>query len=249
MARGHERPLWQARSNKCRRRWRTGVGVSAAGRGGAQTPDGSAPSILEAGAGPPTRPAVHPVAAPPVGALAPSQKSQAEIGPASATAGVAGRARAWRRPEHTRHVVGAVAVLGPGLGEPGVLEGAATRRSSRRRWAKSGAGGTARSHQHRPLASRNRSGQLARYARATTGQPSAGRQPAPPRPPCARPVPARSAPGAGPTPSHRDRRGATTMPAPLANSSTACGKAVATTGLPAAMASTSTPEVTCSVES
>jgi hypothetical protein len=39
------------------------------------------------------------------------------------------------------------------------------------------------------------------------------------------------------------------MPAPLANNSTAWGKAVATTGLPAAMAAASTPEVTWSVES
>ena len=39
------------------------------------------------------------------------------------------------------------------------------------------------------------------------------------------------------------------MPAPLANSSSAWGKAVATTGFPAAMASTRTPEVTWSVES
>ena len=39
------------------------------------------------------------------------------------------------------------------------------------------------------------------------------------------------------------------IPAPLASSSTAWGKAVATTGRPAAIASTSTPEVTWSRES
>src|SRR3954452_16562882 len=39
------------------------------------------------------------------------------------------------------------------------------------------------------------------------------------------------------------------MPAPDPSSSTAWGKAVATTGRPAAMASTKTPEVACSVDS
>ena len=49
-----------------------------------------------------------------------------------------------------------------------------------------------------------------------------------------------------------ERRGSrcgTTMPAPLPSSSTACGKAVAMTGRPAATASTSTPDVTWSSES
>ena len=40
-----------------------------------------------------------------------------------------------------------------------------------------------------------------------------------------------------------------TMPAPLLSISTACGNAVATIGLPFAIASMSTPELTCSVES
>ena len=41
----------------------------------------------------------------------------------------------------------------------------------------------------------------------------------------------------------------TSRPAPAASISLACGNCVATTGLPAATASMSTPEVTCSVES
>ena len=44
-------------------------------------------------------------------------------------------------------------------------------------------------------------------------------------------------------------RWGTTSPAPLPSSSTACGKAVTTTGRPAATASTSTPDVTWSRES
>ena len=41
----------------------------------------------------------------------------------------------------------------------------------------------------------------------------------------------------------------TTMPQAIASCSIACGKAVATTGLPAAIASTRTPELICSRES
>src|ERR1700682_4497448 len=140
----------------------------------------------------------------------------------------------------TGHVVGAVAALAPGLGQQSVLEGAATvgqpqqmvEYRSRRR----------RGHTRARRCVWTRCARL-RYALATTGRAISGAN---------RRASAAMSPASRGCVSTRRRADArasgsswpTTMPAPLERSSTACGNAVATTGLPLAMASTSTPEVT-----
>ena len=98
-----------------------------------------------------------------------------------------------------------------------------------------------RSYQRRPLGEKALCQSQIRSGHDRPRHRGANR--APPRP-WSRRAAARSGAGAGPTASAPGRRGRRRSPAPLARSSTACGKAVATTGRPLAMASTKTPEVT-----
>ncbi len=149
--------------------------------------------------------------------------------------------------QHAGHVVGAVAVLAA----------SARGRAHARRWharRSCGGGGENRAREHAVrlipvravLRGDDRPG--CRYSPATTDHPRLGAM-----------RHASAAMAAASSGLVRTRRSAwasasgsswpTTMPAPVESSSAACGNAVATTGLPAAMASTSTPDVTWSLES
>ena len=146
--------------------------------------------------------------------------------------------------QQSRHVVGAVPVLAPRLDVVGVLEHPDARRSSTARDRT-----TATSRASPRLArcasdaglprSRVRAGRL----RPTTGRGRAGA----PRRPSTLPAEDRVSTDRIARPSATGSRCGTTIPAPLASSSTACGNAVDTTGRPAATASTSTPDVTWSL--
>ena len=145
--------------------------------------------------------------------------------------------------KHAGHVVGAVAVLGARLGETGVLEGAATIRQIAADGRRPEVGAVAVIPSAAPL---DRAAACAR-PRYVIGDDRPGhlrRQSAGLGRHCSRRAAARSGSGAGRTPARRGRHGRRRCPRHSTRSSTACGNAVATTGRPLAMASTSTPEVT-----
>ena len=165
------------------------------------------------------------------------------------TAAPAGRARSARPAsvsrdsddEQARVVVGAVAVIEARARAVGVFEQAACRSSAR--WSKRGASGrscaSGRGAGLRSVARRG-SGRRRPTTRAW-GRCSAARRPSP------RGGRGRQDASGSPRPS--PRVGVGHDDAGAASSSTAWGNAVAMTGRPAAMASTSTPEVTWSRES
>src|ERR1700734_1071622 len=152
-----------------------------------------------------------------------------------------------RNDKHACHVVGAEAVLGPGLAEESMLE------SSTRIGQGHEVGEVRlRSLQRGPHTSDNCSAMSRsasrRYSPAMFDHPRLGARRDASAAMCAassgleRTLLRASAIASGSSWS-------TTSPAPLESNSTAWGNAVATTGRPAAMASTRTPDVTWSLES
>ena len=143
-------------------------GDPTVGGGGSESPDASPPTVLQGRLVGPTASAVHPVAAGAGEGLRLVQEPQGNTGETVQCAlrvGLSGGDN-----EDPGHVVGAVAVFGPGLGETGVLEGAATVCHSQQmvesrvgRHGHTSAGGSARSRCART-----------RYALATTDQAIVG---------------------------------------------------------------------------
>ena len=150
---------------------------------------------------------------------------------------------AARGHEHPGHVVGAVAVPDPWLGELGVLERAdrvahrddVVEARFRARSRPDPRGDEQRRRQVVVAAGDGRPRQLRRQPPALGGHRLEALR-----------VGDEVAHGVGERPASR---WGTTIPAPPLSSSTACGNAVATTGRPEATASTRTPEVTWSSES
>src|SRR5450756_2978154 len=157
---------------------------------------------------------------------------------------VRGHGLARGQDQSPRDVIHAVPVVTPGGGEQGVLEQADLCAQARQMVETEL--GNHQATDRAPVWSSKRPSLT--YCSATAGQSSAGAR--------ARAV---AAIGAATPGSVRTRRNAapmasgscraTRIPAPLDSSSTACGKAVETTGSPATTASVSTPEVTWSLES
>ena len=147
--------------------------------------------------------AVHPVTA--GAAVAPARRSRtATPSPARPFSVRVGVGFSGGDDEHPGHVVGAVAVLGPGLGEAGVLEGAATVRQPQQmvEFGRRRRGG----HTSARRSARSRCARLQIRTRPPPATPS----PAPidgPRRPSRRRAAAASALGAGRTPARPDRRG------------------------------------------
>ena len=219
------------------------VGLSVCG-GGSERPDAAPPAVLERRPVLPASALAHPVAVVAVEALGVAQEAQAELDEVP-NCGIGVRL-ACRHDEDPRHVVGAVAVLRSRFGRAWRVRTCPARRSC-------GAGGRTGVAAPRvipaPLGPASSRSASSRYAAATTGHPRLGASRARlcghPR----RREPGRSGVAVSASTMASGSSWSTMIPAPLASISTACGKAVAITGRPAAMASTSTPEVAWSRES
>ena len=143
------------------------------------------------------------------------------------------------------HVVGAVAVARAGARRGRRARTCRCRRSSRAMWSNDGR--AVRSCPHAVVAAAQRAGSAELVRTGPRPRSTPARAPGGgPRRPCRRPGRGRSSTRRMRGGQRRGSRWGTTSPAPLASSSTAWGKAVDTTGRPAATASTSTPEVTWS---
>ena len=148
--------------------------------------------------------------------------------------------------QHPRHVVGAIPMRSPRL--PRGLRVRTCR--SHRSWRRGDRSDPRRravrarpSHRHQVAdgeQSLGRARRIDRPPRSTTGRAPSGALPPPSRPSRSMSVSTARMAAARASGS----RWGTTVPAPLLNSSTACGNAVETTGRPAATASTKTPDVT-----
>jgi hypothetical protein len=221
-------------------------------RGGAERPHAAAPAVLDAVAVVPAPVGVTAVAGPARDALGVDQEPQGVR--ASSRTARPGPGFADDDDQQPGHVVGAVAVLERGAGVVGVLEHP-DRVAHRQHVIERGRGAvmtigasgddgtvialgpTAAADEvlgeSGVLRGDRRPRELGRQA-AGLGRHRRGQSRG------------RSAPTGSPTPAPTGSRWGTTIPAPLASSSTAWGNAVDTTGRPAATASTRTPEVTCS---